>query len=367
MKAAREFPLSAKLDRIQYRIQCCDRPESAAPMSKPIPLIRAAALFPMLAWMRANGRPTEPPLRAAQLGYVRLENPFLPIPVYSAIEFFRQAALTEGPDFGCRITTESSLRELGLVGLVALSGNTPREGIARVIAMLPYHCSHEHMQIHSKGGNLTFIEGWSVNIDCEAVHIIHQFVASLVLKLCRLAEPKHPAFLRIEMTPHPRFGLDHLHQWFGATVHPSATKTLTIEIAAAVADQAFRRNRREVSERFASKGLTPLNSYESLSACAHGLIIAMLADGVPTVENLAWAAGTSLRTLQRRLAEEGTSFSELLEAARRELALSHISNGLIPLNSVSETLGFARQSALTRAVHRWTGQSPSALRKRVGS
>jgi AraC-like DNA-binding protein len=88
----------------------------------------------------------------------------------------------------------------------------------------------------------------------------------------------------------------------------------------------------------------------------------MLEADTPSAQRLAAAAGLSLRTLQRRLEDESTSFSKLLDEERRARALSGIAAGRESLNEVSAKLGFARQSALTRAVRRWTGRPPSHVR-----
>ena len=110
-------------------------------------------------------------------------------------------------------------------------------------------------------------------------------------------------------------------------------------------------------------GLKPLHGTDGIAPAARDIIAAMLEGGQPTVERLAFAAGMSLRSLQRRLAAEGTSYSGLLEMVRREQALRRIAAGDASLGAVSANLGFARQSALTRAVRRWTGRPPSALRR----
>ena len=105
----------------------------------------------------------------------------------------------------------------------------------------------------------------------------------------------------------------------------------------------------------------------SLAGSAQVVVAAMLEEGMPTAERLAAAAGLSLRSLQRRLAEEGTSFTTLLEGVRREAALNRISDGrAVRSATVSASLGYSRQSALTRAVRRWTGRPPSHLRPAGG-
>ena len=61
-----------------------------------------------------------------------------------------------------------------------------------------------------------------------------------------------------------------------------------------------------------------------MEAKARAMIAVMLDDGVPSVSQVAAASGLSQRTFQRRLSEEGTSFSALLEDVRRDQALTRL-------------------------------------------
>ena len=65
-------------------------------MANSIPLIRSAALFPMIRWLRANGRPVQERLRATDLGYVSEETPEVPIPLLAVLEFFREHGRARG-------------------------------------------------------------------------------------------------------------------------------------------------------------------------------------------------------------------------------------------------------------------------------
>lgn len=75
--------------------------------------------------------------------------------------------------------------------------------------------------------------------------------------------------------------------------------------------------------------------------------------------DVARALSLSLRTMQRQLAVEGTSFSILIDTVRRESALARLAAGKSSLGEISASLGYTRQSTLTRAVLRWTGKTPS--------
>jgi AraC-like DNA-binding protein len=91
-------------------------------------------------------------------------------------------------------------------------------------------------------------------------------------------------------------------------------------------------------------------------------IIEQLPSGTPSAETVAKDLYLSARTLNRRLAEAGTSFSATLETVRRELAEQYIADPTRSLSEISFLLGFSEQSAFSRAFRRWTGQPPSAAR-----
>lgn len=88
------------------------------------------------------------------------------------------------------------------------------------------------------------------------------------------------------------------------------------------------------------------------------LIVERLDEGEPRAADIAARMNVSLRTLQRQLREEGTSFRELLDATRRELALSYLSERDVSITQLTYMLGFAETSSFSRAFRRWTGESP---------
>jgi AraC-like DNA-binding protein len=69
------------------------------------------------------------------------------------------------------------------------------------------------------------------------------------------------------------------------------------------------------------------------------------------------------RTLQRHLAAEGTTFEGVLDDVRREAAHRLLTRTDLPLSQVAAMVGFAEQSALTRAARRWFGDSPTHIRR----
>jgi AraC-like DNA-binding protein len=81
-------------------------------------------------------------------------------------------------------------------------------------------------------------------------------------------------------------------------------------------------------------------------------------------DRVADALGISRRTLSRRLEQEGTSFVEELDRARREIALVHVAETEEPLTEVAYLLGFSHVESFHRAFKRWTGETPLAYRTR---
>ncbi len=71
----------------------------------------------------------------------------------------------------------------------------------------------------------------------------------------------------------------------------------------------------------------------------------------------------SQRTLQRRLAEVGHTFRELLEAVRMEEIFRLLTQTALPLSKIAYRLGYSESSSFSRAVRNWYGQPPGQLRK----
>lgn len=87
-----------------------------------------------------------------------------------------------------------------------------------------------------------------------------------------------------------------------------------------------------------------------------------LAQGCADTLRMAELLGVSERTLQRRLADIGRSFSDMVEEFRREEAVRLLSKPDLPLVEVASLLGYAEQTSFTRAFRRWTGTTPGAWR-----
>ena len=90
-----------------------------------------------------------------------------------------------------------------------------------------------------------------------------------------------------------------------------------------------------------------------------------LPDGYPKVELAAEIAGLSVRTLQRRLAQQGLSYSALVKHLRYEAASQLLKNSDIRMIDAANELGWGSQSTFTRAFSDIAGISPSEYRVRT--
>jgi AraC-like DNA-binding protein len=90
----------------------------------------------------------------------------------------------------------------------------------------------------------------------------------------------------------------------------------------------------------------------------------LLPHGKATASDVARRLAMSPRTLSRKLAEEGTSFAEILDQLRAALARRYLQDKTLPVSEIAWLLGYREISSLTHAFKRWTGMTPRRFRQR---
>ncbi len=83
----------------------------------------------------------------------------------------------------------------------------------------------------------------------------------------------------------------------------------------------------------------------------------------PEIEEVARRLCMTSRTLRRRLEAEGATFSELVMAVRKTLAIDYLTTTLMTTEDIAEALGFSDVVAFRHAFKRWTGHTPKAYRQ----
>jgi AraC-like DNA-binding protein len=82
-----------------------------------------------------------------------------------------------------------------------------------------------------------------------------------------------------------------------------------------------------------------------------------------TIDQVAQALHTSVRTLNRRLADEGTHFQAVKDKLRRDVAVHRLASSNVGVAVLASELGFFDATGFCRAFRKWTGSSPSVYRK----
>jgi AraC-like DNA-binding protein len=105
-------------------------------------------------------------------------------------------------------------------------------------------------------------------------------------------------------------------------------------------------------------GLMP----DSFLASMEYLVSLLVHEGRADLGNLAEAAGLSCRTLQRKLAQAGTSYRSLLKSASLRMAQQRLSGSSIRVTDIAAELGYTDVSNFARAFQSQVGLSPSEYR-----
>jgi AraC-like DNA-binding protein len=93
-------------------------------------------------------------------------------------------------------------------------------------------------------------------------------------------------------------------------------------------------------------------------------LLRLLPSGDMGVDKVAAALNISRRTLQRRLAEQGTQFLQILQELRAELAQQYLGDERLSITDIAFLLGYMDQSSFSAAFRGWYGLSPREFRKK---
>ncbi len=117
-------------------------------------------------------------------------------------------------------------------------------------------------------------------------------------------------------------------------------------------------------DALAESDLSNLPAIGDILAVVAGELRRGLVGEVPTVQAIARALGMSSRTLQRRIAEAGSTFAGIVDEVRKARAEELLMDERLPIGEIAYILGYSEQAAFSRASQRWFGAAPSKLRDR---
>ncbi|MAZ89123.1 MAG: AraC family transcriptional regulator [Cellvibrionaceae bacterium] len=113
----------------------------------------------------------------------------------------------------------------------------------------------------------------------------------------------------------------------------------------------------------ATQQLNEIEKGLTLSEQIKGMLRLMLNQQIPSSELIADKLGISVRTLQRKLNDEGTSYKEVLNELRQELAMHYVKNSTLNFDVIATKLGFSEPRSFYRSFKKWTGSTAKQYRQ----
>lgn len=276
--------------------------------------------------------------------------------------YLRARKLTGEPGIGVYLGLQKRLTMYGFLGFATMSAATLGESIeltARYAPTLSTALSFE-LVVVGREAQLFVHE----HIDMGAAHDIAVFslvVGHVQLSAALLGQDLGPTQIDIPFARPDYFGrFEHLlpNARFGARQVCFRFNQRALDLPLVNPDRAALRLAREACER----QLCELGFDRDL--CARVRRVACQPEGFLTADAAAHALHMSSRTLKRRLADLGTTFSALMDEERRSRALRLLRSQELSLDEVANRLGYASGPNFARAFRRWTGMSPGRYRKR---
>ncbi len=255
--------------------------------------------------------------------------------------------------------------DLNAIGVTFLSSSTLLEALQRLDRYETFINSNLDFTLVENGQRLDFLSELQ-GLDGENTRVIEDCRLSVLVKLARtgLDNALDPVEVAFTYPEPPAIG-----EHFGVFRCPLVFSQPVARISFAIADthRPFTDANRELAlsnDRFLDEMMNELKSPDLVTQVKRA-IMDDLPSGTPSEEQVAAQVCVSSRTLQRRLAEDGTSFRALVLEVRRQLAEKYISDKTMPLAEISYMLGFADTSSFSRAFKKWTGDPPAIFRSNL--
>lgn len=292
------------------------------------------------------------------LGELGNERPFLSLDEWRQMLELAAMALKD-PDLGLHFGQTVTPSRFGVLGYLLHHCDTLGQAGRRMYQYMPLVFQLQRIQAVSVGNELRLV--WSADDNQPSYHEEVFWLASIV-QFARALTGEHlqPSSVGLvsQETPDFRALQQHLDcpilfsqdfTWMQGSVDVFKLRTMQPDAAL-----------RDLLEQYAK---TMLTEQDELLREVNRCLIILIRNGEPTLDRVATELNMSGRTLNRRLAERGRRFRDVLDQARRRLAESYLRDPRLSLADVALLLGYAEQSPFTHAFKRWTGKTPRDWRR----
>lgn len=275
----------------------------------------------------------------------------------------RARTLTGEPALGILLGMQMRISAHGYLGFAAMVARTIGEALEIAVRYAPTRTNALALRLEDAGAKTSLVleplarlgaaEDVVVFALMEGIRQIgHALTGTALTGTAEVAfdEPSYFARFR-EIEGAPKIG-------FGGREHRLVFAREVLDVPLVLADQAAFRLAREQCER----ALSELRESRRVTARVRSLL-ARRGGLHKSQEEIAKSLHLSSRTLKRRLAEEGTTWKDLADDARKVEGTRLVGLTETPLEVVAERLGYSDLANFSRAFRRWTGTSPGAHRR----
>jgi AraC-like DNA-binding protein len=335
-------------------------------MSHPMPEITTLGSVAGLiaTTLRARGCDPEPLFVEAGLDLDRSSNPNARFPMLRMQQLWRRAVEATGdPCLGLAAARGFQPAMLHGLGLAWLVSDTLLDAFGRLVRYARLINNALSFRLEEHPDSIDLIAVLPEPLPPDFVYAATDLGIAAFLRMCQFTAgrpilPRHVTLQR----PRP-YCLAQFEEMFGVSIEYGAPvnrlcfdrQLLTRHLASANPELA------RINDQVVVDYLARFDR-DSIAMQVRSKIIHQLPDGIPTQEAIADTLHVSLRSLQRRLKEEDTSFKDLLEDTRQQLALQYLRDNRRSIGEITYLLGFSEPSNFTRAFKRWTGKSPAQYR-----
>lgn len=309
----------------------------------------------------------EPILRVIGLSEEELRDPDRRIDHELQTELFRVAEqVTSDVNVGLHAGEMTHVMHFGLIGLMAMTCTTVRELVDLHSRFQGLITTGATVHYAANGDELVGTVAFSGAGPLSRHAIEYNTTSHLTIARLMAGFAFSPASMEVPYAE-PADSTEQ-HRVFGCPVQYGSSHLryhfpLFLLEASLVAGDSSPRPALELEARRRLDALTTPDEGESVEITRLKHVIAAgLREGPPSLEDAAAALGWSIRKLQRHLSTRGSTYRELLDSTRREIAERCLQDETLSQTDVAYVLGFADQSALHRAFRRWFEMTPGEYR-----
>lgn len=335
--------------------------------------LATSLVIDFLGFLERQGHPLADVCRAADVDPAIVNDPNSRVPAAYMERLWRLGEqLTGDADLGLHSAESYNPGALSIVGYVILSCRTAGEALNRLSRYAPLLNEGLHVSVTERDGQticrFSAVDGLDSFLHRTPRQVMETLAAGTVVTLKRLATGAVDPVLVTFRHGAPASTAEHQRILgtkirFGHADDSVVYTTSALETQLISADPALL----DVFEGDARRRLELLASRGGVSGRILMLLGGRLKGEVPPLSAIASELAMSERSIQRSLNEEQTSYRQLVDEVRKNLAIEHLSRPGTSATDVAFLLGFSEPSAFTRAFRRWTGTAPTAFRGAAGA